>query len=71
MAEVAKKGKGKSKGKERAAAEDEDEEEGLDLDLGSDGEYAFEGRVDEEGEREARKGTILVTLRNAEPYTLW
>jgi len=71
VAEVAKKGKGKGKGKERAAADDEDEDEGLDLDLGSDGEYDFDGRVDEEGEREARKGTILITLRNAEPYKQW
>ena len=71
VAEVAKKGKGKGKDKERAAAEDEDDEEGLDLDLGSDGEYAFDGRADEDDEREARKGTILITLRDAEPYKTW
>lgn len=63
--------KGKGKGKARESDDEEDREVEM---VDEDGEEYLGGQMpeeEEEEEKETKKGTVLVTLRNAEPYTSW
>lgn len=61
----------KGKGKARESDDEEDREVEM---VDEDGEEYLGGQMheeEEEEEKETKKGTVLVTLRNAEPYTSW